>query len=162
VKGSVVCSQVCGIAAGAIVASLVVFTVKAEGPARQQADSKSQQMFATVCGRCHPLERVTASRRSRPQWEEVISTMISARNAQISDEEFEVVLDYLVKEHGRVDVNRAAAADIEEVLEVPETVAVAIVAYRKEHGRFEDFDALAKVPGIDRDRLEKKRDAITF
>jgi competence ComEA-like helix-hairpin-helix protein len=148
---------------GAIVASAIGLTVSAESPSPgRQADSKSQQVFATVCGRCHPLERVTAARRSRSQWEEVISTMISARNAQVSDEEFDIVLNYLVKAHGRVDVNRAAAADLEEVLEVPEKVAAAIVAYRKEHGRFEDFDALAKVPGVDREQLEKKRDAISF
>jgi competence ComEA-like helix-hairpin-helix protein len=67
-----------------------------------------------------------------------------------------------VKEYGRVDVNRASPEDLVEVLNIPEKLAAAIVAYRKEHGRFEDFDALAKVPGIDREQLETKRDAITF
>ena len=37
-----------------------------------------------------------------------------------------------------------------------------IVSYRKEHGAFADFDALAGVPGVDRDALEKKRDALVF
>jgi competence ComEA-like helix-hairpin-helix protein len=41
-------------------------------------------------------------------------------------------------------------------------LAGAIVAYRKQHGPFEDFEALLKVPGLNRDALEKKRDAITF
>jgi competence ComEA-like helix-hairpin-helix protein len=162
-KGPSLFSHVSRFTCAAILASLIGLTAGAESPqSGNQTDSKSQQVFATVCGRCHPLERVVASRRSRSQWEEVISTMISARNAQVSDEEFDIVLNYLVKEHGRVDVNRAPAADLEEVLDVPEKVAAAIVAHRKEHGRFEDFDALAKVPGIDREQLEKKRDAITF
>ena len=37
-----------------------------------------------------------------------------------------------------------------------------IVKYRREHGPFEDFDALAKVPGLNLEKLEKKRDAISF
>jgi competence ComEA-like helix-hairpin-helix protein len=101
-------------------------------------------------------------RRSRPQWEETITSMITARGAQVSDEDFTMILDYLVKEYGRVDVNRGQAEDLIEVLGLGEKAAAAIVAYRKEHGRFEDFEALAKVPGVDRELLEKKRDAITF
>ena len=37
-----------------------------------------------------------------------------------------------------------------------------IVKYRKEHGNFEDYDGFAKVPGLDLEKLEKKRDAISF
>ena len=128
----------------------------------QAADEKSKQVFTTNCARCHPIDRVTAMRRTRSQWEEAITTMITARGAQVSDEDFDTILDYLVKEYGRVDINRAPADDLVEVLDIPETLAAAIVAYRKEHGRFEDFDALAKVPGVDREQLEKKRDAISF
>jgi DNA uptake protein ComE-like DNA-binding protein len=36
------------------------------------------------------------------------------------------------------------------------------VKYRKEHGRFEDFEALGKVPGVDSKKLEKSREAIGF
>jgi competence ComEA-like helix-hairpin-helix protein len=133
--------------------------------ARQQSqdqDAKSVQVLTNNCARCHPLDRVTAMRRSRAQWEETITTMITARGAQVSDDDFTTILDYLVKEYGRVDVNRGQPVDLVEVLGINETAATAIVSYRKEHGKFEDFDALAKVPGVDRDQLEKKRDAITF
>ena len=37
-----------------------------------------------------------------------------------------------------------------------------IVKYRKEHGNFEDYDSFAKVPGLDLEKLEKLRDAISF
>jgi competence ComEA-like helix-hairpin-helix protein len=129
---------------------------------QDQSDDAGSQTFTTVCGRCHPIERVTVNRRSRSQWEETITTMITARGAQISDEDFDTVLTYLTRVYGRVDINRAAADDITEVLAIPESMAGAIVAYRSEHGRFEDFEALAKVPGIDRAALEKRREAIAF
>ena len=123
---------------------------------------KAEQVFSSVCGRCHPVERITATRRTRSQWEETITTMITTRGAQISDEEFDTILTYLTQEYGRVDVNRAPADAIAEVLSTSDDVAAAIVAYRKEHGPFEDFEALVKVPGVNREALEKKRDAITF
>jgi competence ComEA-like helix-hairpin-helix protein len=129
----------------------------------QDADSDpAAPVFTNVCTKCHPRERVTAMRRTRSQWEEVITTMITARAAQISDEDFDTVLGYLARHHGRVNVNRAPAPDIVEVLHVEDGVAASIVSYRKEHGAFADFDALVKVPGVDREKLEAVRDAILF
>jgi competence ComEA-like helix-hairpin-helix protein len=125
-------------------------------------DAKAEQMFVTVCGRCHPVERITATRRTRGQWEETITMMITARGAAVTDEEFDTILTYLTKEYGRVDVNRADADSIAEVLAMTDESAAAVVAYRKQHGPFEDFEALLKVPGLNRDALEKKRDAISF
>ena len=130
-------------------------------PAQDSSDPAAR-VFANVCGKCHPKERVIATRRTRPQWEEVITTMITVRNAQISDEDFETVLGHLSREYGRVNVNRAPAEDIVEVLRVPEKVGQTLVQYRKEHGPFTDFDGLAKVPGIEREKLEPLREAILF
>jgi competence ComEA-like helix-hairpin-helix protein len=128
----------------------------------QEAREKTRTTFLAACGKCHPPEKVTATRRTRVHWEEVITTMITTRGAQISDEDFDVVLEYLVKEHGTVNVNRAPAEDLIDVLEVSESAASAIVKHRTEHGPFKDFEALLKVPGIDRKALETKRDAVTF
>jgi competence ComEA-like helix-hairpin-helix protein len=151
----------------ALVASLAIGAASLgraqdSGDKGQPHDDKGEQKLTTVCTRCHPIERVTASRRTKSQWEEVITTMITSRGAQVSDEEFEVILAYLTREYGRVLINRAPADDLVEVLGISDTIAGAIVSYRKEHGPFEDFDALAKVPGIDREQLEKKREALIF
>jgi competence ComEA-like helix-hairpin-helix protein len=59
-------------------------------------------------------------------------------------------------------VNRATADDLAEVLGVTPETANAIVAYRKQNGEFVDYDAFAKVPGLDLEKLEKLRDAISF
>jgi competence ComEA-like helix-hairpin-helix protein len=133
-----------------------------ESSASQDQDQHSAQVFATVCSRCHPLERATVMRRTRSQWEEVITTMITARGAQISDEDFDTILDYLSREYGRVYINRAPADDIVEALGISNTMASTIVGYRKDHGPYQDFEALTKVPGVDPSALENKRDAIVF
>jgi competence ComEA-like helix-hairpin-helix protein len=48
------------------------------------------------------------------------------------------------------------------VLGITEKDANAIAEYRKANGEFKDFDALTKVPGIDLEKLNKGRDAISF
>lgn len=148
---------VCGLGGG-------VFSTRAlmQPVAQEAGNDPAAPVFTNVCGKCHPKERVTAMRRTRSQWEEVITTMITTRGAQVSDEDFDTVLGYLTREHGRVNVNRAPAPDLVEVLHLSDAVAASIVTYRKEHGAFEDFDALAKIPGIDRGQLEAMRDAIVF
>jgi hypothetical protein len=137
---------------------------RAAAPSHVQEGSEdpAARVFTNVCTKCHPRERVLVMRRTRSQWEEVITTMITARAAQISDEDFDTVLGYLTREHGRVNVNRAPPADMVEVLHIADAAAATIAGYRKEHGPFEDFDALMKVPGLDREKFEKLRDAILF
>ena len=139
-----------------------VATWQSRAHARRQEQDKSAETFQRVCSNCHPIARVTAARRSRQQWEEVIDTMITSRNAKVSDEDYDVILEHLVKAYGRVNVNQADDKELTEVLGISDSLAGTIVSYRREHGNFADFEALAKVPGVDREALEKKRDAISF
>lgn len=130
--------------------------------ARSPEDIKGEETFTRNCVKCHPVDRIAGSRRTRTQWEEVMTTMTTARGAVISDEDWDVIQTYLVKHYGRVNVNRATADDLAEVLGVTPETANAIVAYRKQNGEFADYDAFAKVPGLDLEKLEKLRDAISF
>jgi competence ComEA-like helix-hairpin-helix protein len=130
--------------------------------ARSPEDIKGEESFTRNCVKCHPVDRIAGSRRTRTQWEEVMTTMTTARGAVISDEDWDVIQTYLVKHYGRVNVNRATADDLAEVLGVTPETANAIVAYRKQNGEFVDYDAFAKVPGLDLEKLEKLRDAISF
>ena len=130
--------------------------------ARSPEDMKAEDTFTRNCVKCHPVDRIVGSRRTRTQWEEVMTTMQTARGAVIPDEDWDVIQTYLVKHYGRVNVNRATADDLVEVLGVTPETAAAVIQYRKEHGEFVDFDAFAKVPGLDLEKLEKLRDAISF
>jgi mono/diheme cytochrome c family protein len=64
-------------------------------------DARSRDTFIRVCVKCHPVERVTAEGRSRSQWENTIVAMQTSRGAVVTPEEFDVILDYLTKFHGR-------------------------------------------------------------
>ncbi|MBK6672280.1 MAG: hypothetical protein IPG49_01935 [Proteobacteria bacterium] len=48
-----------------------------------------------ACGPCHAITVVTSARKSEAEWERTIEAMIT-RGARITDEEFGVILDYLV------------------------------------------------------------------
>ena len=76
-----------------------------------------------------------------------MTTMQTARGAVITDEDWDVIQTYLVKHYGRVNVNRATADDLVEVLGVTPETAAAIVNTGRSTGEFVDYDAFAKVPG---------------
>jgi competence ComEA-like helix-hairpin-helix protein len=163
--------RIIGAFAMAVMALILAQPIRAlsagQGP-QQQTEAKSpeevkaEETFTRNCVKCHPVDRIAGSRRTRTQWEEVMTTMTTARGAVIADEDWEIIQSYLVKHYGRVNVNRATADDLVEVLGVPPDSAAAIVKYRTEHGTFADYDAFAKVPGLDLDKMEKLRDAISF
>jgi len=129
--------------------------------AQAQEGTSAKEALQKVCGACHALGRVTASRRSRAQWEETTDKMINL-GAKGTEEEFTAILDYLVRQYGRVNVNTATADEIAEVVGLSEKEAEVIVKYRKEKGKFDSFEALSKAPGVAVEKLEKSRDAISF
>jgi competence ComEA-like helix-hairpin-helix protein len=133
----------------------------AQPAAQSAADAKGAATFARVCSTCHDGARILSTRRSKTQWTEVIEKMLE-RGAQVSDEDFEEVMGYLLRNYGRINVNRAAAEDLVIVVGVSEKDAEAIVKHRTSQGDFADFDAIVKVPGIDVEKLTKGRDAISF
>jgi cytochrome c oxidase cbb3-type subunit 3 len=67
-------------------------TCAAQSPAAVQA-------FQEICGACHSVGTVTSQRRTRAQWQENINSMI-ARGAKGTDQEFELILDYLATQYG--------------------------------------------------------------
>jgi competence ComEA-like helix-hairpin-helix protein len=127
----------------------------------QQPAAGPPLVFQRLCGACHKPDTGVAMRRTTEQWQETVEKMIS-KGLKASDEDLNAVLDYLIAQYGKVDVNRAPAAEIAEVLGVTAKDAARIVKHRRDHGKFEDFEALANVPEIDRKRLEQLRDAIAF
>ncbi len=139
----------------------VAFKILAVAEVQSDASPPVKESLQRVCVTCHALEQITSSRRSRSQWDDLINRMIE-RGAKGTDEEFTLVFDYLVGQYGRVNVNTAVADEMAQVLGLPEKEAESIVTHRQTHGRFDGFDALMKVPDIDREKLEKSRDAISF
>jgi competence ComEA-like helix-hairpin-helix protein len=141
---------------------LMAMTAVASSPARQDAqDDKGAAAFTAVCSKCHPADRIVATRRTRSQWEEILDKMTKL-GAQVTDDNYDSLITYLLSRYGKINVNRGEAKDLAMVASISAKDAETIVKYRTEHGDFADFDALSKVPGIDVKVLEEHKAALDF
>lgn len=114
-----------------------------------------------VCTDCHGVDLVEGQRRTRAQWRQLVEDMVS-RGANATDDDTKTIISYLVNALGRVNVNKAPAAEITAILELSETDASAIVSYRLSAGEFKNLDDVKKVPGLDSARIEATKERITF
>ena len=153
-------------AAGALLASTLIAATPpspshAQDPAGKVAEDPGAALMTRMCSDCHEASRVIAIRRTRPDWEDVLNKMIE-KGATGSEKEFEGVFNYLVRAYGKVFINAAKADEIAAVLSLSPKDAQAIVEFRTANGKFADFDAIKKVPGIDVKKLDEHKDAVAF
>ena len=133
----------------------------AQQPAASADTDPAHDLFIQTCNRCHDAARITALRRTKTEWEEVINKMIE-RGATGSEEDFVTVFGYLRRQYGKVFINSATTDEITTTLRLSSKDADAVIAFRKANGNFQDFDAVKKVPDIDVKTLEEHKDAVAF
>ena len=157
-----------GMATFALVASTLIVAAPSNQAAAQQpsggapeTEDPAAPVFVQTCVKCHEAARITALRRTKVEWEEVINKMIE-RGATGTEKEFEAVYAYLLRNYGKLNINRATPDDIAMILGLSEKDSQGIVSYRSTNGSFADLDAVKKVPDIDLKKLEEHKDAITF
>jgi competence ComEA-like helix-hairpin-helix protein len=153
-------------AAGALIASTLMAAAPSGQSAAQQpsaaaADDPAAELFSQTCGQCHDAERITATRRTKSEWQEVLTKMIET-GATGSEEDFKRVFAFLRRHYGKVYINAATVDEITTTLGLSTKEADAIVAYRKVNGAFKDFEAVKKVPDVDLKTLEAHKDALVF
>src|SRR5262249_30472869 len=130
-------------------------------PQQQLPDGDGKEVFANKCSECHGLENATSSRRTREEWTGVVNDMASA-GALLTKDDMTAIIEYLARNFGKININKAAAAEIESFLSLSAKDARAIVAYRAEHGPFKTIDDVKKVPEIDLKVLDDRKGWIAF
>jgi competence protein ComEA len=65
-----------------------------------QSKDRGRELVENVCTYCHNLDRLRGKELSREEWRGLTKGMIS-EGAPVTDEEYSVILDYLVKNYGR-------------------------------------------------------------
>ena len=128
-------------------------------------EGEGREVVERLCLDCHGAENFITRNHTKDGWDEVIYSMES-RGLKGTDEEFEIVSKYLTKYIGKsaakINVNRAAAKELESTLSLASADAEAIVRYRSENGDFKSWQDVAKVPGVDAKKIEAARDRLTF
>ena len=153
-------SFVLGVAAATLLLSTLVVATPSRRGTQQTTQMEPQKvaedpdtgLFMRLCNDCHDSKQIVSQRRTRADWEAVITKMIE-KGLDAPGKDLETVFAFLNRNYGRVFINRAPADEIVAVLTVSQQDADALVAYRKTAGAFADFDAIRKVAGIDIKKL---------
>jgi competence protein ComEA len=146
--------------------TLLLLVVAGAAAAQTLPEGLGKAEAEKLCKQCHEIARAISPRLDRGGWEKSMTKM-TAFGMKATDQEYALVLDYLVKHFPaedvpRVNVNTATAIQMESGLSLKRSQAAAVLAWRKENGNFKSFDDLLKVPGLDAAKLEEKRDRIAY
>jgi competence protein ComEA len=122
-------------------------------------DVPGRDVAVRVCGSCHAATLITERMRTQEEWKLTMDNMASY-GAEATEAEFEQVLKYALNVAGKV--NTAPAAELGPVLDVSPDVAAAVEKYRADHGKFASLDDLKKVPGVDAQKLDRRKDRLEY
>jgi len=120
-------------------------------------DGPGKDVVLKLCQDCHDTSVVTMDNHTRDGWQKTIDKMIE-RGADGTDAQFETVVTYLTKNFGRINVNKATAAEIAASVGFTDAEAADIVKYREKNGDFKDWRELGKA--IDPAKVEAKKNHI--
>ena len=132
----------------------------------QLPDGPGKEETNKLCTQCHELARSLAPRQDRDGWQATMAKMVGL-GMKGTDQEMATVTDFLARNYPAPDVpplnvNTAAAIQLESRLTLRRSQAAAMIAYRDKNGNFKSIDDLKKVPGIDPEKFESKKDKIVF
>ena len=148
-----------------LLASLALFAGVA--PAQPLPDGSGKELVQTICTECHDTTRITAQQKTKSEWAVKVTEMLQ-EEPDVTETERETIVNYLSASFPatarvkKVNVNRAAAKDLEAGLDLSSKDSQAIVRYRDEKGSFKNLDDLKKVPGVDADKIEAKKERLEF
>ncbi|HEY8551441.1 MAG TPA: helix-hairpin-helix domain-containing protein [Vicinamibacterales bacterium] len=142
---------------------LVLLTLSVPALAQQLPDAPGKDAVVKLCGTCHPAERGASVRLTREGWEDVITRMV-ALGLKATDDELNVVLDYLSTHFegeavAPLNLNRATPVQLQSVAGMLRSESAAWVAYRAKKP-CTSLEDLKEVPGVDFKRIEKRRDRL--
>ena len=106
-------------------------------------------------------------RHTNEEWQTIVTRM-GQRVKTATKEELDIVQKYLatnfpkVEETGKVNVNRASAAEMAAGLSLTQAEAEAIVDYRQRHGNFLLWGELLGIYGVDGRKIEAAKDRMSF
>ena len=138
-------------------------------------EGRGKETLENTCTECHGLDKILGKFRTKPRWRK-IATDMRANGATMSDSELETLIEYLYANFGtdepeakaaepaaaKVTVNQASAKDLETGLQLTAGEAAAIVRHREANGPFKQWQDLTKVDGVDKAKIEAKKDQLTF
>ena len=133
---------------------------------RPMPDGPGKTETAKFCSTCHELDKSLSLKQDRAGWQRTVDKMV-AFGMKTTDAEINTVVEYLSRYYPaddvpRLKVNSADAIEFESILSLKRSQAKVIIAYREKNGPFKSLADLKKVPGIEADKLDAKKDRLIF
>ena len=89
---------------------IVLSAAFASSPDSSKQEERAKQLVLDVCTSCHDLARVKAQALSKEEWAGLIKGMLS-EGAPVSDEEMDLIVNYLAQHFGYKSAKGAARAN---------------------------------------------------
>ncbi len=151
-----------------LVSAIVILAIQFSSAhqTRPMPDGVGKAETQKMCSSCHDLDKSLSLKQDKAAWQRTVEKMVSF-GLKTSDEEMALVTEYLAKsypadEAPRLNVNKAEAIDFESILGLKRSQAKAIIAYREKNGAFKSIADLKKVPGIEAEKIDAKKDRLIF
>lgn len=144
--------------------ALLCLAAMAADDVKALPDGAGKEVVARVCIDCHDSATFRKMRLNEDEWWDKVGDMVD-RGAKADESEQTAIVTYLARNFGRdskVDMNTAPHSELIVVLGFTVPESRAIVAYRDEHGNFKEWRDLLKVPGVDAQKVEAKKDRMAF
>jgi len=126
-------------------------------------DGTGKAAVVKICLECHGAYRFRQMRLTQDDWSNKVYDMVE-QGAKGGEDELAAVVDYLTRNFGpesKVNMNTAPVQELRALLGFTTEESRAVVAYRQEN-RFKTWSDVMKVPGVDAQKVEAKKDAMTF
>lgn len=127
-------------------------------------EGPGKAIMLKLCSACHSPQVVLGKPHSEDGWAAIVTDMVQ-RGAAGTEDELSEVVQYLTRyiKVGpvMVNVNKASAGQLEKGLQISAKDAEAIVQTR-EKTPFKTVEDVKKVPGIDTDKIEAKKNLLMF
>jgi DNA uptake protein ComE-like DNA-binding protein len=120
-------------------------------------DGPGKAEVMKICLDCHDLDTVKADNRTKEAWKKTVAKMVD-RGAEGTDEQLDAIVNYLSKNFGRINVNKALPEELVSGLDFSPAEAQAIVEYRDKNGAYKTWRDLSNA--VDPARVEAKKDHI--
>jgi cytochrome c5 len=83
------------------VIALMLFAMLAQDKAPDPLpEGDGKKLVMKICTDCHGAEQIVAKKRTKAEWDDVISDMVQ-KGAEGKDAEFDAIVAYLVKNFGK-------------------------------------------------------------
>jgi competence protein ComEA len=135
--------------------------------AQELPDGAGKEIILRACTGCHKPDAFLSYRHTKDEYQAIVIRM-GQRGARANNEELDLVADYLAKnflkvdEAGKVNVNKASAAEIATALGLSAKEAEAVVSYRERRGNYRALGDLYLIYGVDGRKFQSQAEKISF